>query len=626
MVRRVLLATMVLAALGCVAPSEAQEDSGQTVLPADLQALFEFVESAYSAEKMTLETAKDADLETLCKELSQPDAEPKHFHDPKPSRRFLVACAAWKKGLTGHCIPVVSADEEYQKGFQKYRSSVLEDLAWIQFLRAVTLLTDADRREVLPHLRLVVRLSPEGSYAAQAKDLLAHVEKLVAEAAAKPAEDVDESTLTDAQRATLYVSQLKDLSCPQGGQPGFIMPYDTTARDGTHGTIVIDEEGEAHLQEAESLPTFKLRKLGMKAVPALIEALKDETPTRTVYAWRNVYPSRYVWRVSDFAWTILRDITRRQFGGRAVIGYTFGSMTPEQKRAVIGDIRQWYDANKDLSPDDRMFSLFSSTSPGDWLTAGEYFLKKNDRRAVQPLVKIIRRLPPYTLGDVTKFPQGNLCKLLAEFGDPNTKDTIKVVMDLASKPSTRLDAAIALSTLGDSSGIPVAVEYLRATRQPDQEDCEKAIWLLMRTQKKEGMEALKSIVQEGSVQTVRALLLGIEASATRYPGRGRQKWHEAAPCAEICPVLIAAMDRNEYTGVTMKDTKVRINDVAARVFAILRKGTQSYYSERAIFDIFESDEAKRDAQITALKEWYEQNRNRLIWDSTSSRLVVREEP
>ncbi|HUG93726.1 MAG TPA: hypothetical protein VML55_23045 [Planctomycetaceae bacterium] len=31
---------------------------------------------------------------------------------------------------------------------------------------------DADRSEVLPHLRLVLQLSPEGQYAGQAKDLL----------------------------------------------------------------------------------------------------------------------------------------------------------------------------------------------------------------------------------------------------------------------------------------------------------------------------------------------------------------------------------------------------------------------------------------------------------------------
>ena len=66
--------------------------------------------------------------------------------------------------------------------------------------------------------------------------------------------------------------------------------------------------------------------MGMAAVPALIGVLDDDTPTRTVYHWRNFAHSRLVWRVSDFAWNLLRDITKKDFGYRPIVGFTFGEM------------------------------------------------------------------------------------------------------------------------------------------------------------------------------------------------------------------------------------------------------------------------------------------------------------
>jgi len=565
------------------------------------------VPSSWSPRSVRLKSITEASFEDTCKELSEPRKQSpddqerigRSLRAPGPSHRLLLAHAAWKRGLTKYCESILSNGPDYEKEFQEYRLAVLEDLAWLHFLRGVNLLMYADRREVLPHLQLVLELSPEGKYAQQSQDLLKHLKRLVIKEGDEADDTVDES-----ERAKLYISSLKDIRCPQMAQPGFIMPY----------LAIVDGKPDQHP------PTTKLKEMGMKAVPALIEALEDDTPTRTVYHWRDFARSRRVWRVSDFAWHILRDITKREFGYRRIVGFTFGAMEADEKQRVIEEIKRWYAANKTLSPDDRMFASFSSHNSDDWITAGKYFLRKKDQRAVEPLLKRIPQAP--------SFAQGDLCQLVAKFGDPSAKQAIKQVMETASEHAVRLSAAIALWTLGDNSGIPVVVRYVKAEKQP-YGSWDEPIWLLMKTRSEEGMEALKSVVEKAPARRAGEVIGFITASTT---GDLWGEEREPAGCVEICPVLIAAMNRSDYTGGTINNIKIRIKDSAAKAFALLKEGTDDRFGGRFVridpdvFNEVEPDEAKRDAQIEALKEWYEKNKDRLVWDSKKGKLALKPGP
>lgn len=561
------------------------------------------VPSSWRPSSVHLKSIKDADFEILCQKLSKPDEEPKDdrerarrsLHAPGPSYRVLIAHAAWKQGLTNYCEAIVSIDPKYKANFKEYQSAVLEDLAWLHFLRGVNLLMFAERKQVLPHLRLVADLSPKGKFTAQSKDLIDRLEKLVSDKK-KPRNVLDESMLSDAEKAQLFVSRFKDLRCPQISQPGQIVPY----------MAIVDGKPD------RNPPTLKLKKLGMSAVPALIEALEDDTPTRTVYHWRDFQRSRVVWRVSDFAWYLLRDITKKEFGDRRVVGFTLSSMQPEEKRQVIKGIKKWHTANKDLSPDDRMFEFFSSRNSDDWITAGKFFLKMKDKRAVKPLLD---KIPV-----ARSFRKGDLCELVAKFGDPSAKDVIKQVMETASGESDRLSAAIALWTLGDPSGVPVVVAYVKAKEQP-YGTWDEPIWFLMRTRSKEGMGALKSVVTEAPARRAKDVIEYIIASIS---GDLWGEKREPAGCLEICPVLIAAMDREDSANGAL-----RIKDNAAKAFAVLRQGTDGDFGGRFVqvdpklFNEREPDESKRDVQIQAHKAWYEKNKGKLEWDSKKGRLVVK---
>jgi hypothetical protein len=561
---------------------------------------------------VTLESITEANFENLCRELVKPKPIPKdemerlraRMNAPGPSRRLLIAHAAWKKGLSNYCVPLLANEPDYKGNFEKYQAAVLEDLAWLHFLRGVNLLMYADRREVLPQLRLAKELSPKGEYAAQAQDLLDRLQRLVAEKGNQPDATVDASKLSEAERAKLYVSQLRDLCCPQMSQPGAIEPY----------LAIVDGKPDQHP------PTLKLKEMGMKAVPALIAALEDDTPTRTVYHWRDFAHSRIVWRVSDFAWNILRDITNKDFGDRPVVGFTFGSMEPGDKRSIIEDVKRWYASTKNLSPDDRVFASFASHESKDWITAGKYFLAKKDQRAVKPLLEKIPK--------ARSFTKGELCELVARFGDPSAKETIESVMKTADEHSDRLSAAIALWTLGDNSGVPVVIKYVKAKEQP-YGTWDTPIWFLMRVRTKEAMNTLESVVKDAPAQRAGEVVDFIMASIT---GDLWGKRHEPAGCVEACPALIAGMERSDYTGGSINNVKTRIKDSAAKAFVLLRDGKTGPFGGRFLqvdpksFNELEPDEAKRDAQIRSLKEWYEQNKGRLTWDSKKQRLVVKQGP
>jgi hypothetical protein len=347
----------------------------------------------------------------------------------------------------------------------------------------------------------------------------------------------------------------------------------------------------------------------------LIDALGDQTPTRTVYHWRDFYHARQVWRVSDFAWVILREITKQNFGDRPVTGFTFSEMPREEQQRVIAEIKRWYVKNKDQTPDERMLAFFSGPDPKDWTTAGLYFLRKRDTRAVAPLLQKI----PKARG----FVQGDLCELVAKFKDQSAKPVIQTVLATAHESSDRMHAAIALWELGDNSGVPLAVQYLKLEDQP-YGNWEEPIWFLMRTRTAEALTALRATVIDAPPRRAAEIVETIERSIT---GELWGKQREPAGCIEICPVLIAAMDRAEPSGMVVNDNSLRLKDVAARAFATMRQGQKESHVGRLnseLFDQLEPDTHKRDAQIEALKQWYREHKDRLQWNSSSQQLFLKE--
>ena len=119
------------------------------------------IPASWNPAVVKLDSIHEADAEARFKQLSKKGDKPteRQIFAPGQSYRALSAHAAWKKGLTQYCNTIIAPDLE-GKSFQEYRQAVLDDLAWLHYLRGVNLLMYADRGEVVKHLRLVSRFRP----------------------------------------------------------------------------------------------------------------------------------------------------------------------------------------------------------------------------------------------------------------------------------------------------------------------------------------------------------------------------------------------------------------------------------------------------------------------------------
>lgn len=564
------------------------------------------IPSSWNPRNITLKEIKPADFEQFCRDLvsRKEKEEPRmRLHGPDVSYRVLMAHAAWKQGLSKYCIPILEGESDYRQDMAAFVKEALDDLAWLHYLRGMNLLMFADRREVLPHLRLAQRIAPDSVHAKAAAELLPQLERMVTEedrAASSRSAPQDFAKLPEELRAKAYIAQLKDLHCVQFAQPGSIMPYVTP----------IGEE------LSEDTPSAQLKEMGYAAVPVLIKALEDDTPTRTVYHWRDFSHSRLVWRVSDFAWHILRDISGREFGNQAVVGFTYSSMNPDEQRAVREEVRQWYEETKNLSPDDRMMTYFLSDSFEDWVTAANHFLKQKDKRPVPLLLEKLKR--------VSAFQKGELCEVIAAFGDPSAVGAIREVLKNADEASDRIRAAIALWKLDDDSGVSVAIKYVMAEQQP-YGSWDTPIWFLMRCGTDEALASLKKVVTTGKSERA-SEVIGFMTAAITGDLSGEKR--EPAGSIKLAEILIGAMDRTEETNMTINDVKFRIKDQAAVAFVVVRDGTDDPFGGRFVrvdpnvFNMVEPDASKRDTQIAVLKQWYAEHQSRLAWDEQKHRMKV----
>ncbi len=569
--------------------------------------------SSWGPKSVEIVAVHDADFESKLRELLTPDnyaiesrsgdgsveliVPPVNPHH-RPATRSLAAYAAWKKGMTSYSGPIIQGDFLNQFKFdQNFSEGVWEDLAWRHFLRGVNILMYGDRKEVIQHIKLSIEISPDADFREDRKKLVSQLESIVENEPEKKSalSVVDESP-------DVYIAQLVDLHCEQDGQPGFINPF----------------QSPAFLPGYQDIPTIKLRELGMPAVPALIAALENDTPTRTVFHFRDYAHNRYIWKVSDFAWNILRQISSMDFGYKRSTGFTFGLMEPEQKKVVIDAINRWY-KTKDLSEEEQMLARFQSQDFEEWMTAAAYFMKKNDRRAIPPLLENLKKAGPQR--------EGNLCGIIARFGDLSTKDAIREITEPEHEPFDRMLAAQALDELGENAAVPMAMELIKSNKD------EYPKWtievnVLMKSKTPESMEFLKSELLTDTPYRANKILSLISELT---PG---SRGFESAGSVELAPVVVAAMDRADLVGEKAPSdlANFRVKDQAAIVFALMkghakadeRGKVDGRYPEidPAFFDENEPDISKRDAQIDALKKWYADNKAKLVWNAASHRLEI----
>jgi hypothetical protein len=82
--------------------------------------------------------------------------------------------------------------------------------------------------------------------------------------------------------------------------------------------------------------------LGSAAIPRLVDALTDDTPTRTIAWQRSFYPVYFVLRRRDVALKVLERITGARFYEEGATFVHFYMDKPERQEAVLRDVEAWW--------------------------------------------------------------------------------------------------------------------------------------------------------------------------------------------------------------------------------------------------------------------------------------------
>ncbi len=217
--------------------------------------------------------------------------------------------------------------------------------------------------------------------------------------------------------------------------------------------------------------------------------------------------------------------------------------------------------------------------------------------------------------------------MVGAFRDPSATPVLQQVLKSAPEAADRLDSAIGLWLLGDETGIPVVVKYVKAEEQP-YGSWDTPIWFLMKSHTKAGLDALHAIVIDGPAPRAGEVMNYIATSIT---GDLWGSQREPAGSLEICPLLVAAMGRADEAGGTINGIKIRVKDTAAKAFIVLRDGTKDRFGGRffqvdpKVFNELDPDAAERDKQIEALRQWYEKNKDHLAWNSQANKLDLKKQ-
>lgn len=89
--------------------------------------------------------------------------------------------------------------------------------------------------------------------------------------------------------------------------------------------------------------------IGAPAIPRLVDALADDTPTRTIAWQRSFYPVYFVLRRRDLALKVLERITGARFYEEGATFMHFYLDTAERQRAVVDNVRAWWQRSRGAS-------------------------------------------------------------------------------------------------------------------------------------------------------------------------------------------------------------------------------------------------------------------------------------
>lgn len=267
--------------------------------------------------------------------------------------------------------------------------------AWETFFAAVTVLQDdGDRVKASKLFRECAKKYPDSEYAKDSKELGKLLAEMVKEDE-KWREPENVNKLDLQKRIDYYIYHLRDVNCHQMGQPGAC-------------TVFYGMLGQFEFESYQKMTNaaIEFHKIGMPAVPALIELLEDRRPTRSVGYFRYGAKSRTVLRNQDAAIQILHQLSPMPLQYCVY----FSIQSPENQTKTIDTIKVWYEKVHGKSKLERLWlTVDLCTNLDQALPILEDLAEKPGQKAkvIEKLHKMAEESNPFHVPQISY----TLCKL-----------------------------------------------------------------------------------------------------------------------------------------------------------------------------------------------------------------------
>ncbi|HEY2839195.1 MAG TPA: hypothetical protein VGJ26_08605 [Pirellulales bacterium] len=229
---------------------------------------------------------------------------------------FCKAC-----GLVLLLCVFASADDRWENHLTEHDRKV----AWPVFRNAILdFQKNGDRAALLKSCKELLANDPQTGYAEPLRGLIDPLER---EAAAETPDflKVPPEKRTPEENIRYWIYQLRSV----GGLP-FL------------------DEGTAQIFSFGGPPTAadQFLEIGAPAIPYLLDALDDDTPTQIVAWQRQHYPIYFLLRRQDIAMKCLERITACRFYDEGATFIHLYMDTPERRKSAIDNARKWWQESR----------------------------------------------------------------------------------------------------------------------------------------------------------------------------------------------------------------------------------------------------------------------------------------
>jgi hypothetical protein len=462
------------------------------------------------------------------------------------------------------------------------RDLLAEDFAYAEVSRAALELRDLamPREKLLERFRNVVIRFPDSNSAIRAREPSAILEQMAREDREHEVRQrADSSSPPKGQRVTELIFELRNQVGQQSDRNGVCDPF-------------------ADLREDKS-PAAELVRIGMAAVPQLLDAVTNAEFTRSVQPWQNGVFSHKILRVGQVALAVLERIANRSFDST--------TFSPGDKAAVAlmqSRVRDWW----------------SHVDRSEELTKLVNAVEQGDREAATKASQLVDLYPHEATAAIRagvqratdSYARGELISTLKGLNTAEALTFAAVQMEHGADLRARLNAAqVVFGTHPGRAVQALVVEYKRGIgTQSSEFDSDELIQLLADSERAIAVDALGFGLRSRSVDTRLRIVEGI-ASNVAYKAQYVKSSAETRAGQRAYWTAVERLFGNELTDTDRREGSligiVGADFVDPRVCDIALYGLSRLSPERYTYSKSASPRTRERVRITSLNVWRKAN-------------------